>query len=147
MDASWSAPHCPAGILLAEEACHGCSLVHGLSDDALCCMPGGTAGRAAQNRHPADAPVFCLNRKLWPAKLLRELVNDGNGLYLTTDRNYGDFELQVEYRTVARADSGIYLRGCPQVQIWDWTDPAKENLGAAKGSGGEQSGQQKKPAA
>lgn len=65
-----------------------------------------------------------------------ELVNDGGGLYLTTVRNYGDFELQLEYRTVARADSGIYLRGCPQVQIWDWTDPAKANLGAAKGSGG-----------
>lgn len=65
-----------------------------------------------------------------------ELVNDGQGLYLTTEKNYGDFELRLEYRTVARADSGIYLRGCPQVQIWDWTDPAKESLGAAKGSGG-----------
>lgn len=64
-----------------------------------------------------------------------ELVNDGKGLYLTTDKNYGDFELLLEYKTVALADSGIYLRGCPQVQIWDYTEKAKFNLGADKGSG------------
>lgn len=65
-----------------------------------------------------------------------ELVNDGQGLYLTTDRFYGDFELLLEYKTVPRADSGIYLRGCPQVQIWDSTEEAKFKLGADKGSGG-----------
>lgn len=64
-----------------------------------------------------------------------ELVNDGKGLYLTTDKNYRDFELLLEYRTVPLADSGIYLRGCPQVQIWDYTEQAKFNLGADKGSG------------
>jgi len=66
-----------------------------------------------------------------------ELVNDGNGLYLTTEKNYGDFELLVDYKTVPLADSGIYLRGCPQVQIWDYTKAGgKWNLGADKGSGG-----------
>ena len=50
-----------------------------------------------------------------------ELVNDGKGLYLTTEKNFGDFELTLEYKTVAGADSGIYLRGVPQVQIWDTT--------------------------
>lgn len=64
-----------------------------------------------------------------------ELVNDGHGLYLTTDKFYGDFELLIDYRTVPLADSGIYLRGCPQVQIWDSTEKAKFNLGADKGSG------------
>ena len=49
------------------------------------------------------------------------LVNDGQGLYLTTKRNFGDFELMLEYKTVAKADSGIYPRGVPQVQIWDST--------------------------
>src|SRR5690606_934005 len=49
-----------------------------------------------------------------------ELVNDGKGAYLTTDRDYGDIELLIEYKTVAKADSGIYLRGTPQVQIWDY---------------------------
>ena len=65
-----------------------------------------------------------------------ELVNDGKGDYATTDKDYGDFELLVEYKTVPKADSGIYLRGTPQVQIWDYTEEAKFNLGANKGSGG-----------
>jgi hypothetical protein len=64
-----------------------------------------------------------------------ELVNDGHGLYLTTDKYYGDFELLIDYKTVPLADSGIYLRGCPQVQIWDSTEKAKFNMGADKGSG------------
>ena len=65
-----------------------------------------------------------------------ELVNDGQGAYATTEKDYGDFELLVDYRTVPKADSGIYLRGVPQVQIWDYTEEAKFNLGANKGSGG-----------
>ena len=66
-----------------------------------------------------------------------ELVNDGQGLYLTTVKDYGDFELRLEYKTVPKADSGIYLRGIPQVQIWDSLESGgKWNLGADKGSGG-----------
>ena len=66
-----------------------------------------------------------------------ELVNDGNGEYLTTDKDYGDIEFLVEYKTVPLADSGIYLRATPQVQIWDYTkEGGKWNLGADKGSGG-----------
>ena len=66
-----------------------------------------------------------------------ELVNDGQGVYLTTDKEYGDFELWVDYKTVAKADSGIYLRGNPQVQIWDYTEAGgKWEIGADKGSGG-----------
>ena len=65
------------------------------------------------------------------------LINDGSGLYLTTDKQYGDFELLLEYKTVAGADSGIYLRGIPQVQIWDTTEAGgKWGIGADKGSGG-----------
>jgi hypothetical protein len=65
-----------------------------------------------------------------------ELVNDGHGAFLTTDRDYGDIELLVEYKTVPLADSGIYLRAAPQVQIWDSTEKDKFRLGADKGSGG-----------
>jgi hypothetical protein len=65
-----------------------------------------------------------------------ELVNDGNGAYATTEKDYGDFELFVEYKTVPLADSGIYLRGVPQVQIWDHTNPKDIKNGADKGSGG-----------
>lgn len=65
-----------------------------------------------------------------------EIVNDGHGAYLVTDRDYGDIELLIDYKTVPRADSGIYLRGTPQVQIWDYTDENKFRIGADKGSGG-----------
>ncbi len=65
-----------------------------------------------------------------------ELVNDGHGLYLTTEKNYGDIDLLVDYKTVPLADSGIYLKGCPQVQIWDHTNPKEFKNGAEKGSGG-----------
>lgn len=66
-----------------------------------------------------------------------ELVNDGNGDYATTEKDYGDIELLIDYKTVPQADSGIYLRATPQVQIWDWTEAGgKWSMGADKGSGG-----------
>lgn len=64
------------------------------------------------------------------------LVNDGHGVFLTTDKEFGDIELLIDYKTVPKADSGIYLRGTPQVQIWDSTEQEKFNIGANKGSGG-----------
>ena len=75
-------------------------------------------------------------RKHWSVKD-GILVNDGKGLYLTTEKNFGDFVLLVDYKTVPKADSGIYLRGIPQVQIWDYTkEGGKWKIGADKGSGG-----------
>lgn len=66
-----------------------------------------------------------------------ELVNDGHGLYLTTEKDFRDFELWIDYKTVAKADSGIYLKATPQVQIWDYTKAGgKWDRGADKGSGG-----------
>ncbi len=65
-----------------------------------------------------------------------ELVNDGHGLYLTTDKDYGDFELHLEYKALPKGDSGVYLRAIPQVQIWDATEGDPRGLGQDKGSGG-----------
>ncbi|MCB1224798.1 MAG: DUF1080 domain-containing protein [Verrucomicrobiales bacterium] len=68
-----------------------------------------------------------------------ELVNDGTGPYATTDEDLGDIEFLIEYKTVAKADSGIYLRGTPQVQIWDKTqefDPKRPDRKPHLGSGG-----------
>lgn len=65
-----------------------------------------------------------------------ELVNDGKGLYLTTDKDYGDFELLLEYKALPLGDSGVYLRGIPQVQIWDPNEEDPKGLGRALGSGG-----------
>ncbi|MGC6566808.1 MAG: 3-keto-disaccharide hydrolase [Akkermansiaceae bacterium] len=62
-----------------------------------------------------------------------EIVNDGKGLYLTTEKNYKDFELKLEYKHGKNADSGIYLRAIPQVQIWDVDGKHPD---CKKGSGG-----------
>jgi hypothetical protein len=65
-----------------------------------------------------------------------EIVNDGQGVYLTSDKDYGDIELFVDFKIGPKGDSGVYLRGTPQVQVWDFTEPEYFKNGAAKGSGG-----------
>jgi len=47
------------------------------------------------------------------------LVFDGGGRSLAAAKDYGDFELFVDWKIKEQGDSGIYLRGTPQVQIWD----------------------------
>lgn len=75
-------------------------------------------------------------RKHWTVEN-GEIVNDGKGPFLTTEKEFGDYVLELEYKTVAMADSGVYLKGTPQVQIWDFTEAGgKWNIGADKGSGG-----------
>ena len=44
---------------------------------------------------------------------------DGKGDSLRSAKDYGDFELYVDWKIGKGGDSGIYLRGNPQVQIWD----------------------------
>lgn len=42
------------------------------------------------------------------------------GYSLATKKDYGDFELWADWRLLSvTGDSGLYLRGVPQVQIWD----------------------------
>ncbi|HEY2253461.1 MAG TPA: DUF1080 domain-containing protein [Planctomycetaceae bacterium] len=66
-----------------------------------------------------------------------ELVNDGKGVYMTTDKDYSDMELLIDYKLIPKGDSGIYLRATPQVQVWDFNEEAGYwKLGADKGSGG-----------
>ncbi len=66
-----------------------------------------------------------------------EIVNDGKGPFLTYQKPFRDYELLIDYKTVAKADSGVYLKETPQVQIWDTTEAGgKWNIGADKGSGG-----------
>lgn len=66
-----------------------------------------------------------------------ELVNDGTGTYATTAKDYGDIELWVDFKILPKGDSGVYLRGTPQVQIWDFTEAGGNwKNGGDKGSGG-----------
>lgn len=60
----------------------------------------------------------------------------GKGDNLCTKKAYGDFEMYIDwllYPEGPEADAGIYLRGSPQVQIWD---TARVHVGAQVGSGG-----------
>ncbi|WP_209329422.1 DUF1080 domain-containing protein [Lunatimonas salinarum] len=61
------------------------------------------------------------------------LVFKGKGENIGTVKHYGDFEMFVDWKITADGDAGIYLRGTPQVQIWDI---ARTNVGAEVGSGG-----------
>lgn len=47
------------------------------------------------------------------------LVFDGKGQSLQTVKDYENFVLMLDWRIEAGGDSGVYLRGTPQVQIWD----------------------------
>ncbi|MEO1996153.1 MAG: DUF1080 domain-containing protein, partial [Planctomycetaceae bacterium] len=60
---------------------------------------------------------------------------DGKGGSLCTVKDYGDFEMYVDWKILEGGDSGIYLRGSPQVQIWDTEFENYWRLGAEKGSG------------
>jgi HEAT repeat protein len=58
---------------------------------------------------------------------------NGKGNNLCSIAEYGDFEMLVDWKITKEGDSGIYLRGTPQVQIWD---TSRTDVGAQVGSGG-----------
>jgi hypothetical protein len=59
---------------------------------------------------------------------------DGKGQSLQTAKDYGNFEFWVSWKIKEKGDSGIYLRGNPQVQIWD--SDARPDRDKGTGSGG-----------
>jgi len=96
-----------------------------------------------------DNPV--LRSKMKPAQLAKKQVEadkkvsenwsvkdacisfTGSGDNLCSIKEYSDFEMLVDWRISKNGDSGIYLRGSPQVQIWD---TSRVESGAQVGSGG-----------
>lgn len=65
-----------------------------------------------------------------------EMVFSGHGKNIATVKQYGDFELLLDWKLDKNGkepDAGVYLRGTPQVQIWDIS---RTNVGAQVGSGG-----------
>ena len=61
------------------------------------------------------------------------LIFTGHGDNLATVKKYGDIEMYVDWKITEKGDAGIYLRGTPQVQIWD---TSRREVGAQVGSGG-----------
>ena len=58
------------------------------------------------------------------------LVFSGKGRSLATAKDYGDFELYCDWKIEKHGDSGLYLRGTPQVQIWDPDLGGQNNVGS-----------------
>lgn len=82
----------------------------------------------AKEQQKADS----IMRKGWYAQ--DGILNfTGKGENICTDKKYGDFEMYVDWKITKEGDAGIYLRGSPQVQIWD---TSRTNVGAEVGSGG-----------
>lgn len=61
------------------------------------------------------------------------IIFSGEGDNLCSVKEYGNFELLVDWKISKGGDSGIYLRGSPQVQIWDIQ---RTDSGVEIGSGG-----------
>ncbi|MEQ7799643.1 DUF1080 domain-containing protein [Pedobacter sp. ASV1-7] len=86
----------------------------------------------AEAQAKADAEAL----KSWvPVNGELQFMSHGNNL--ATVKKYGDFEMLVDWKIIddkkGEGDAGIYLRGTPQVQIWDL---ARTKVGAQVGSGG-----------
>jgi len=94
-------------------------------------LAGNPKSRAAMTREQLAAAQAKADEQMRAHWKVEDgaLVFDGKGRSLCTAKDYGDFELYVDWKIKPKGDSGIYLRGSPQVQIWD---PAQR----PEGSGG-----------
>jgi hypothetical protein len=82
----------------------------------------------AKEQHKADS----IMSKGWYVK--DSVLNfSGNGENICTTKQYRNFEMYVDWKIEKEGDAGIYLRGSPQVQIWD---TSRVSVGAQVGSGG-----------
>jgi hypothetical protein len=99
--------------------------------------PVEEAKLAPEERAKKQAEWNAERDKHWKVDTAKgEIVSDGQSPQLATVKNYGDFELYVDWLMVNHnGDSGIYLRGTPQVQVWDPDNPREVRNGAPKGSG------------
>ena len=99
----------------------------------------GLVGNPIYRAKQTDSALKALQAKA-DAKIINDwvvkdgmLVFTGHGDNLCTEKKYGDFEMYVDWKITAQGDAGIYLRGSPQVQIWD---TSRREVGAQVGSGG-----------
>lgn len=88
-----------------------------------------------QQREAEQQQADALARQHWSVQD-GILVFDGKGQSLQTVKDYGDFEMYVDWLVPPKGDSGIYVRGNPQIQIWEATAPPAIVNGKFVGSGG-----------
>lgn len=86
------------------------------------------ASTLAKEQQKADS----IMRKGWYVE--NNVLNfGGEGENICTTKQYRNFEMYVDWKIGPKGDAGIYLRGSPQVQIWD---TSRVDVGAQVGSGG-----------
>jgi HEAT repeat protein len=88
--------------------------------------PPGRARMPAQELHQAQVKADQNMQRHWKV-IDGVLCFDGQGENLCTVMNYKNFELWIDWKIEKNGDSGIYLRGSPQVQIWD---PGSSGIGS-----------------
>ena len=98
-------------------------------------LVGNPVSRAKMNKEELAKKQVEANNKMtenWRAED-GMIKFSGKGNNLCSENNYGDFELIVDWMISKEGDGGLYLRGTPQVQIWD---TSRVEVGAQVGSGG-----------
>ena len=77
--------------------------------------------RDRMTKEEYEAAVKAANAKYLPNWTVNNgiLYYDGKSQSLQTVKDYGNFELLIDWKLEKKGDSGIYLRGNPQVQMWD----------------------------
>lgn len=97
--------------------------------------PSKRAAMTAADLAIAQSKADDLARKFWKVEGGALVYRGTNYDNLCSAKDYVNFELVADWKIEANADSGFYLRGTPQVQIWDpFTEPVKG--GSEVGSGG-----------
>ena len=85
-------------------------------------LVGNPESRAAMSQEElaeAQAAADEAMRAHWNVEENGLLLFDGQGSHLCTGQDYEDFDMIVDWKIEHLGDSGVYLRGSPQVQIWD----------------------------
>ena len=112
---------CGFTTYFAGKPCHLAKMWKGVTTQEKFDNPivrqAATAEKRAEMQKIADEGM----RQHWSVRN-GNLFFDGfkGGYSLATIRDFGDFELWADWRIMSiTGDSGLYLRGAPQVQIWD----------------------------
>ncbi len=100
----------------------------------LVANPPKRAAMSAEELAEAQAEADANMREHW--KCVDGVIEfDGHGDSLCTAKDYKNFEMYVDWKILPEGDSGVYIRGNPQAQIWDTTHEPLFKHGADKGSG------------
>ena len=98
-------------------------------------LVGNPISRGKMTADALDAAQAKANESIGKDWVVKDglLIFTGHGDNLATEKKYGNIELYVDWKITEKGDAGIYLRGSPQVQVWD---TSRREVGAQVGSGG-----------